>query len=135
MTLSPISNDSYTYRYIKYIKCKLYQFQMHMQHCIPSQCFYLQVTKDIISPISDSPKPPPKRVTMTFPMINNCECAIFASCGGGKAEIVKVCFLLRYNVIEMKGRRLSVGENTRIRFIVELCSTRSIFYHHSFDDV
>lgn len=68
-------------------------------------------------------------------MINNCECAIFASCGGGKAEIVKVCFLLRYNVIEMKGRRLSVGENTRIPFIVELCSTRSIFYHHSFDDV
>lgn len=49
----------------------------------------LKVTKDIISPISDSPKPPPKRVTMTFPMINNCQCAIFASCGGGKAEIVK----------------------------------------------
>nr|XP_022321101.1 6-phosphogluconolactonase-like [Crassostrea virginica] len=49
----------------------------------------LQLSSEIIAPISDSPKPPPKRVTMTFPMINNCECAIFASCGGGKAEIVK----------------------------------------------
>ncbi|XP_062597489.1 6-phosphogluconolactonase-like [Saccostrea cucullata] len=49
----------------------------------------LQVTDEIIASISDSPKPPPSRVTMTFPLINNCECAIFASCGAGKADIVK----------------------------------------------
>ncbi|VDI23345.1 6-phosphogluconolactonase [Mytilus galloprovincialis] len=43
----------------------------------------------IIAPISDSPKPPPARVTMTYPIINNCSCAVFASCGEGKGDIVQ----------------------------------------------
>lgn len=72
---------------------------------------------------------------MIFLMINNCECVIFVFCGGGKAEIVKVCFFLRYNVIEMKGRRFLVGENIRIFFIVEFCFVRFIFYYYLFDDV
>ncbi|XP_069120670.1 6-phosphogluconolactonase-like [Argopecten irradians] len=49
----------------------------------------LQETSKIIAAIKDSPKPPPCRVTMTYPIINNCACAVFASCGGGKAEMVQ----------------------------------------------
>jgi 6-phosphogluconolactonase len=49
----------------------------------------LQETKRIAAPISDSPKPPPQRVTLTFPVINNSACAVFASCGAGKADIVQ----------------------------------------------
>ncbi|XP_060591167.1 6-phosphogluconolactonase-like [Ruditapes philippinarum] len=49
----------------------------------------LEEKVDIIAPISDSPKPPPARVTMTFPMINNCRYAVFASCGESKAEMVQ----------------------------------------------
>lgn len=43
----------------------------------------------LIAPISDSPKPPPARVTMTFPVINNARCCIFAMAGVGKADMVK----------------------------------------------
>uniref|UniRef100_A0A0B7B4I1 6-phosphogluconolactonase n=1 Tax=Arion vulgaris TaxID=1028688 RepID=A0A0B7B4I1_9EUPU len=49
----------------------------------------LQETDRIVAPISDSPKPPPQRVTLTFPVINNAECAVFASCGAAKADIVQ----------------------------------------------
>lgn len=44
----------------------------------------------LIAPIADSPKPPPERVTMTFPLINAARCCIFAICGEGKADTVKV---------------------------------------------
>lgn len=43
-----------------------------------------------IAAISDSPKPPPCRITMTFPVINNAHCCAFAMAGQGKADMVKV---------------------------------------------
>ncbi|XP_026491965.2 6-phosphogluconolactonase [Vanessa tameamea] len=42
-----------------------------------------------IAPITDSPKPPPSRVTMTYPVINNARNCIFAISGAGKAEMIK----------------------------------------------
>lgn len=52
----------------------------------------LKVTDRLIAPISDSPKPPPQRITMTFPLINNARFSIFAVPGSGKAEIIKTLF-------------------------------------------
>nr|XP_039269400.1 6-phosphogluconolactonase-like [Styela clava] len=46
----------------------------------------------IIAPISDSPKPPPKRVTMTLPVLNNARNVIFISAGASKAETIKKVF-------------------------------------------
>lgn len=43
----------------------------------------------LFAPISDSPKPPPERVTMTFGLINNARCCIFAMAGETKADMVK----------------------------------------------
>lgn len=44
----------------------------------------------LIAPISDSPKPPPERVTMTLPLINNAKAIIFPISGKAKAELIKV---------------------------------------------
>lgn len=53
----------------------------------------LTVTDRLIAYISDSPKPPPKRITMTFPLINNARHSIFAVPGSGKADIITKIFL------------------------------------------
>lgn len=44
----------------------------------------------LIAPIDDSPKPPPQRITMTYPLINNAKMCLFAMSGEGKADMVKV---------------------------------------------
>lgn len=50
----------------------------------------LDETKVWVAPITDSPKPPPSRVTLTFPVINNAKYCVFAMAGEGKADMVKV---------------------------------------------
>jgi len=42
-----------------------------------------------VAPIFDSPKPPPARITITFPVINNARCCVFAMAGEGKSDMVK----------------------------------------------
>ncbi|PSN30910.1 6-phosphogluconolactonase [Blattella germanica] len=42
-----------------------------------------------VAPITNAPKPPPSRITLTFPVVNNAECCVFAISGAGKAEMVK----------------------------------------------
>ncbi|XP_013421431.1 6-phosphogluconolactonase [Lingula anatina] len=49
----------------------------------------LDVTDVIVASITDSPKPPPQRITLTLPVVNNTACAVFMSCGESKAEILK----------------------------------------------
>nr|XP_026696680.1 6-phosphogluconolactonase-like [Ciona intestinalis] len=52
----------------------------------------LNETKSWIAPIDDSPKPPPCRVTMTFPVLNNACNVAFISTGGSKADTIKKIF-------------------------------------------
>lgn len=43
-----------------------------------------------VAPISDSPKPPPNRITFTFPLLNNARYCAFVATGAAKADILKV---------------------------------------------
>lgn len=60
----------------------------------------LQETEKVVAPITDSPKPPPQRVTLTFPVINNAAYCVFAAVGKEKAAMIKVN--IEGNVIAMR---------------------------------
>jgi len=49
----------------------------------------LNETSVWVAPITDSPKPPPARITLTLSVINNARCCVFALTGEGKAEMAK----------------------------------------------
>jgi len=40
-----------------------------------------------VAPISDSPKPPPQRITFTFPVVNNARQCVFVAAGEAKKEV------------------------------------------------
>eukprot|EP00192_Tetraselmis_astigmatica_P021423 CAMPEP_0117675304 /NCGR_PEP_ID=MMETSP0804-20121206/15531_1 /TAXON_ID=1074897 /ORGANISM="Tetraselmis astigmatica, Strain CCMP880" /LENGTH=262 /DNA_ID=CAMNT_0005484293 /DNA_START=61 /DNA_END=849 /DNA_ORIENTATION=- len=43
-----------------------------------------------ILPITDSPKPPPERITFSLPVVNAAKNICFVACGGGKAEMAHI---------------------------------------------
>ncbi|KRZ00440.1 6-phosphogluconolactonase [Trichinella zimbabwensis] len=49
----------------------------------------LKETNRWVVPVGDSPKPPPRRVTLTLPVINNANQIVFVACGASKADIVE----------------------------------------------
>lgn len=51
----------------------------------------LQESVEVVIPITDSPKPPLSRITLTIPVLNNARCVAVISTGGSKAEAVKGC--------------------------------------------
>lgn len=66
----------------------------------------LKETNKVIASISDSPKPPPGRVTLTLPVLNTARAAMFVCTGAGKARVVK-------DILEVRSPTLS---NARIAY-------------------
>ncbi|GKT88305.1 6-phosphogluconolactonase [Colletotrichum tofieldiae] len=52
----------------------------------------LRETTAWVAPIEDSPKPPPKRITLTLPVVNHGVKIAFVATGGGKKDIMKRIF-------------------------------------------
>lgn len=42
-----------------------------------------------VAPITDSPKPPPERITLTYPVVNNSQLVVFVTAGDGKKDMVQ----------------------------------------------
>lgn len=45
-----------------------------------------------VAPIEDSPKPPPRRITLTLPVVAHATRVIFIAAGAGKAEVLRTIF-------------------------------------------
>ncbi|KAL3423670.1 6-phosphogluconolactonase [Phlyctema vagabunda] len=52
----------------------------------------LRETDAWVAPIEDSPKPPPKRITLSLPVVTHGVKIAFVATGGGKKEIMKKIF-------------------------------------------
>lgn len=52
----------------------------------------LRETSAWVAPIEDSPKPPPKRVTLTLPVVTHAVKVAFVATGAGKKDIMKQIF-------------------------------------------
>ncbi|OWR51320.1 6-phosphogluconolactonase [Danaus plexippus plexippus] len=60
----------------------------HTCSLFPNHPLLKEATLHVAS-ITDSPKPPPERITLTYPVINNARNCIFAISGAGKADMVR----------------------------------------------
>ncbi len=49
----------------------------------------LEETRRWVVPVTDSPKPPPERVTLTLPVLNNARNVIFVTAGEAKAPLLR----------------------------------------------
>ena len=58
-----------------------------------------------VAPVLDAPKPPPIRITMTLPLINNARNIVFVAVGPGKADIVSEVLNQQTQQRELPARR------------------------------
>lgn len=49
----------------------------------------LSETAGWVAPIEDSPKPPPRRITLTLPVINHAARVVFVATGAAKQDVLK----------------------------------------------
>ncbi|KAH6850269.1 glucosamine-6-phosphate isomerases/6-phosphogluconolactonase-domain-containing protein [Chaetomium sp. MPI-CAGE-AT-0009] len=52
----------------------------------------LRETSAWVAPIEDSPKPPPRRITLTLPVVTHAVRVAFVATGGGKKEVMREIF-------------------------------------------
>lgn len=65
----------------------------------------LKETTNWICSIEDSPKPPPQRVTVSLPVLNNAKNVAFLVTGKNKAPVLKVCTAKIIYIIQIYRRK------------------------------
>lgn len=67
----------------------------HICSLFPSHPLFVNANEinDLVVPITDSPKPPPQRVTLTLKYLQNSSYLLFWLCGENKAEMIRKSIL------------------------------------------
>jgi 6-phosphogluconolactonase len=72
----------------------------------------LNEKEKMVAPIEDSPKPPPKRITLTFPLLNTMtRNVIFCGAGGSKSAILQKVF----TTVSSEDKSYEVSDGKRYR--------------------
>lgn len=72
----------------------------------------LEVTDEVAVGVTDSPKPPPERITLTFPTLNHTREVWFLVSGDGKADAVRRALADEGSVSETPARGITGGDHT-----------------------
>lgn len=70
----------------------------------------LNETERWVAPIFDSPKPPPERITLTLPVINQARHVVFITAGAGKADALAEIFGVAESRLPAKLVQPAAGE-------------------------
>ena len=70
----------------------------------------LNETRRWVVPVSGAPKPPPIRITMTLPVINNARNVVFVAAGPSKANILSKVLNPRMNQPELPARLVNPSD-------------------------
>jgi len=74
----------------------------------------------LVASVTDSPKPPPCRVTLTLPAVNSARCCVFAAAGQGKAEtMARLLGPMGVGEEELPARRVRPGAGGRLYWILD----------------
>ena len=78
----------------------------------------LEETKRWVAPIFDSPKPPPQRVTLTLPLINQARHIAFLATGASKADILPQILKPQAGAVTLPAARVQPSDGD-VRWFVD----------------
>jgi len=93
----------------------------HTCSLFPNHPLLEEKTK-IVAHIIDSPKPPPERVTLTYPVLNNAKNIIFVSTGEGKKDVIEK--ILKHQDTSFPATRVSPSNGNLIWILDEPAASK-----------